>query len=102
MCRLTCPDAHPTLPPALAKQWRLAVTLAFQAIPAMDPSKDDYLVRYEPPACSAPAPASKTALLITGGTGWWTRHCHQRGVIGAHVLLLLRSSNNNTMDAASI
>ena len=59
-----------SLPPALAKQWRLAITLLFHAIPAIDPSKDTYLTQYEPPArCGPPAPAGQTALLITGGTG---------------------------------
>ena len=30
------------LPPTIAKQWRLGITLAFQAIPAIDPTKDAY------------------------------------------------------------
>eukprot|EP00966_Prymnesium_polylepis_P335819 7391155-Prymnesium_polylepis.1 len=60
-----------SLPPALAKQWRLTITLLFQAIPAIDPGKDPYLTSYELPArCRPPAAAGQTALLITGGTGF--------------------------------
>ena len=80
-----------SLPPSLAKQWRLAITLAFQAIPALDPGCDEYLTKYEPPArClplhGFPVDATRRAILITGGTGF----------VGVHLIdHLLRTTNRH-------
>ena len=77
------------LPPALAKSWRLLVTLAFQAIPAVDPLKDPYVTTYKLPSAFKRYDASsandpRDAVLITGVTGF----------VGLHLLdYLLRTTN---------
>lgn len=73
------------LPPSLAKQWRLIVTLLLQLIPAIDPTEDPLLVEYSPPSCTPYDHASKPeGVLITGGTG----------LVGVHLIdHLLRTTS---------
>ena len=76
------------LPAPLAKSWRLVITLAFQAIPGVDPSKDSYITTYSLPAVvKGVAPASedtRKGALITGVTGF----------VGLHLLdYLLRTTD---------
>ena len=77
---------HSRLPTALGKKWQLLCTLAFHALPAIDPFADPLLHEYKLPSSvrSLRPDDERTGILITGGTG----------LVGLHLIeLLLRTTS---------